>query len=505
MRRLSALGMAGMTWALLLAAGGAQAEVSLPAVLGEHMVMQRDLPVHLWGRATPGETVTAAFRGESRSVVADDLGRWSLYLRPSPAGGPFVLDVRASNVLTLRDVWVGDVWLASGQSNMELPLERAEGAQGEIARARQGEIRFLRATRRTSAFPLDDLATEGWVVLSPESAPQVSAVAFFFASHIREHHQVPLGLIDASWGGTPLAAFTPLETIASEASLMPALLHWARMAGRESTTRLELEKERREYEAAAARARSEGQSAPAPPWHAQFDSWSPAGIYNAMIAPLTPFPIKGAIWYQGESDATPERAPVYARLFQALIGGWRRAFGVGDFPFLFVQLANWTAGEGNAWPELREAQAQALALGNSAMAVAVDIGDPADIHPRNKRTVGTRLGLAARALAYGEALEYSGPRLRLVTPEGASLRVWLDHAEGLATRGGGAVEGFEVAGADGKYVPAEARIEGATVVVSSAAVSAPWSVRYGWADNPRVSLYNAAGLPAAPFRCQVLH
>jgi sialate O-acetylesterase len=219
-----------------------------------------------------------------------------------------------------------------------------------------------------------------------------------------------------------------------------------------------------------------------------------------MIAPLTPHAIRGVIWYQGESDASPERAPVYARLFEATIREWRRAWGVGDFPFLFVQLANWTAGPGNAWPELREAQRQTLSVANTGMAVTIDVGNPTDIHPRDKKTVGTRLALAARALAYGERIEHSGPLFRQAVPDGSALRVFFDHAEGLATRGVAPVEGFEIAGKDGRYVPAEARIEGATVVVSSAPVPAPRSVRYGWADNPRVSLYNAAGLPASPFR-----
>jgi len=236
-------------------------------------------------------------------------------------------------------------------------------------------------------------------------------------------------------------------------------------------------------------------------WHVGqlIEAWAPAGIYNAMIAPLTPHAIRGVLWYQGESDASPERAPVYARLFETTIRSWRRAWGTGDFPFLFVQLANWTAGPGNAWPELREAQRQTLSVANTAMAVTIDVGSPTDIHPRDKKTVGTRLALAARALSYGEAIPHSGPLFRQATPEGSALRVHLDHAEGLTTRGG-PVAGFEIAGADGRHFAADARIEGTTVLVSSPLVAAPLSVRYGWADNPTVSLYNAAGLPASPFR-----
>jgi sialate O-acetylesterase len=487
----------GLGIALLsFATGTADAAVSLPAVLGEHMVVQRELPFRLWGQAAPAETVRASFRGESRSAVADDLGRWSLHFPASSAGGPFALTVSASNTIRLDDVWVGDVWVAAGQSNMEWPLDAADGAAAEIPRASQPQVRFLRATRVTSRFPLADVATDGWKVSSPDTAPKFSAVAYFFAQEIRERHPVPIGVIDASWGGAPLAAFTPLTTIASDPGLQPAILHWSRMADRQVTTLLEIEKEKREIEEASAR----GQEEPLPRWRPGLEAWSPAGIYNAMIAPLTPHAIRGVLWYQGESDASPERAPVYSHLFETTIRSWRRAWGVGDFPFLFVQLANWTAGPGNAWPELREAQRQTLSVVNTAMAVTIDVGNPTDIHPRDKKTVGARLALAARALAYGETIPYSGPLFRQATPEGATaLRVHFDHALGLTTRGGPVV-GFEVAGADGRYVPAEARIDGTTVVVSSPEVASPRSVRYAWADDPKVSLYGAAGLPASPFR-----
>jgi sialate O-acetylesterase len=496
MARAIVLGIAALTLAVRMA----DAAVSLPAVVGEHAVVQREVPFHLWGQASPGEKVTASFRGATRTAVADDLGRWSLFLPPSAAGGPFSLTVSASNTIRLDDVWVGDVWVAAGQSNMEWTLDAAEGAAAEIPRASQPPVRFLRATRVTSRFPLADVATEGWKVCTPESAPKVSAVAYFFARHVREHHDVPIGVMDASWGGAPLAAFTPLTTIASDPALQPAILHWARMADRHGMTLLEIDKEKREIQAAAARAREQAKEPPAPRWRPGLEAWAPAGIYNAMIAPLTPHAIRGVIWYQGESDASPERVPVYARLFETTIRSWRRAWGVGDFPFVFVQLANWTAGPGNAWPELREAQRQTLSVVNTAMAVTIDVGNPNDIHPRDKKTVGTRLALAARALAYGETLPYSGPLFRQATPEGAALRIHFEHGEGLTTRGGGPVTGFEIGAADEKWVPAEARIEGTTVLVSSGAVAAPRAVRYGWADNPTVSLYNAAGLPASPFR-----
>jgi sialate O-acetylesterase len=484
----------------LLATVPLAAEVTLPAILADHMVVQRGMPVHVWGSASAAEPVTVTFRGETGSTVADDLGRWGLYLKAGDAGGPFGMTIQGTNTVTLQDVLVGDVWMAAGQSNMQFELESAEGAAVEIPLARHPQIRFLRVAHKTSAYPLEDVSSSGWKVCSPETAPGFSAVAYFFVRDLHERLHVPLGVIDSSWGGTPVVSFTSLGAIGRDPALMPAIAHWAHLARDESTTRRTIEKETRDLDAATEQAKAEGRPAPSRPWHKAFEAWAPAAIYNAMIAPVTAFPIRGAIWYQGESDASPERSPVYARLFEAMIRDWRGAWGVGEFPFLFVQLANWTAGKENAWPELREAQTETLSLARTGMAVTIDVGDPIDIHPRDKKTVGTRLALAARAIAYGERVEHLGPLVRQVTPEGATLRVALDHADGLTFHGEGGARGFEIAGADGKYVKAQARVEGATLVISSPDVPTPRSVRYAWADNPEVSLYNGQGLPASPFR-----
>jgi sialate O-acetylesterase len=222
-------------------------------------------------------------------------------------------------------------------------------------------------------------------------------------------------------------------------------------------------------------------------------------LWNGMIAPLSPFPIRGVIWYQGESNASLERSPLYGRIFRTLIEDWRHEWGVGDFPFLFVQIANFKTGSDSAWPVLREQQVQTLALRNTGMAVTIDIGNPVDIHPTNKLDVGLRLARAARALSYGEQVEYDGPTFRQATPEGAAMRVWLDHAKGLMAKGG-ELTGFEVAGSDGKFYPATAKIEGMTIVVTSSSVADPAYVRYGWADSPQCNLFNGEGLPASPFR-----
>jgi sialate O-acetylesterase len=273
----------------------------------------------------------------------------------------------------------------------------------------------------------------------------------------------------------------------------------SKMVAERETTLLRLEREDRDFEQAAAQAKAEGKPAPGRAWHPDFAAWAPASLYNAMIAPLTRFPIRGVIWYQGEANSG-ERAPLYARLFQTMIQDWRRSWDEGDFPFLFVQIANWTSGADGRWPEVREAQRKALALRNAGMAVTIDIGDPADIHPKDKLDVGLRLARTALAIAYGEKLEWSGPLYRQLTREDHALRVWFDHANGLTAKGGGSVAGFEVAGPDGKYVAADAKIDGASVIVSSASVSDPVCVRYAWADNPTCNLYNREGLPASPFQ-----
>lgn len=465
-----------------------RADVTLPAILAEHMVIQRGLPVHVWGSAEPGEAVSVAFRGGTRGTVADSLGRWSVYLEPGEAGGPFDLTLKGNNSIVLHDVLVGDVWIASGQSNMELPVSSAANAQVEIADAKHPRIRLFKADHKVSDYPLDDIAGHGWADCNPETVAKFSAAAYYFGRHLQQRLNVPVGLIETDWGGTPADAWTSLHALSADAALMPVFAEWARMNDDHATVLLERRKEERE------RGADRG-------WHPnEGNSWMPAGLYNAMIAPLTPFPIRGVIWYQGESNATPERAPLYARLFQTMIRDWRRAWGEGDFPFLFVQIANFKTSLGSKWPEVRDAQRQTLALANTGMAVIIDIGDPDNIHPKDKQDVGLRLALAARAIAYGEKIEYSGPLFRQATPEGNSLRVWFDHAESGLKAKGGELKGFEVAGADRKFVPAAARIDGATVLVSSSAVTSPVYVRYGWADNPDCNLYNSQDLPASPFR-----
>lgn len=497
--KLSAAHAAFFVIVLLILATSVHADVTLPALLTDHMVVQRGLPVHVWGMAAAHEAVSVTFRGETKTTAADDDGRWSVYLSPGEAGGPFQLNIKATNAIVLNDVLVGDVWVASGQSNMEFPMTELVNAQAEIAAAKYPKIRMFVVKHKPADYPLENVESKGWAACTPETVAGTSAVAYFFARNIQQKLGVPVGLVETFWGGTPAESWTSLHGLAGDASLMPVFAARAKVVDRESTTLLLQQREEREYQQTVAQAKADGKPIPWPQWHPDFAAWAPASLYNGMIAPLTPFAIRGVIWYQGEANSGPERAPLYARLFQTMIRDWRNNWGEGDFPFLFVQIANWNTAPEALWPEVRDAQRQALALRNTGMAVTIDIGDAVDIHPKNKQDVGLRLALAARAITYGEKVEWSGPLYRQLTQEDHALRVWFDHANGLMAKGA-ELSGFEVAGADGKYSAADAKIDGTSVVVSSATVPTPVSVRYGWAANPNCNLFNKEGLPASPFQ-----
>jgi sialate O-acetylesterase len=471
------------------------------------MVVQRDLPVHVWGLASPGQEVKVSFRGEDRMVTVGQLGRWSLYLKPGAAGGPFQMTIQGklategipatqtSQTITLEDVLVGDVWVASGQSNMEFEMRRAATAAEDLPHADNPRIRLLTVKRHAADYAQDDFETAGWAASSPETAKEFSAVAWYFAREIEQREKVPIGVIDSTFGGTMVESWTRLRALGEDASLSQVFISRGRMTDREADALLEDKDRQKQIE----EAKAQGKPIPQFQWHPELYMWAPGLLWNGMIAPLTPFPIRGVIWYQGESNSIVERAPaLYHRLFRTMIEDWRRQWGLGDFPFLYVQISNFKSGPWEDWPTIREAQLQTLELRNTSMAVTIDIGNQDDVHPTDKLDVGLRLARAARAVSYGEAIEYSGPLYRQATPEGNAMRVWFDHAKGLTARGG-ELTGFEVAGKDGQFSAAKAKIDGATVVVASPSVAEPIAVRYGWANSPACNLFNGEGLPASPF------
>ncbi len=484
----------------------AAAEVRLPHVLSDHAVLQREKPVRIWGWASSAENVTVGFHDQTITVKADVYGQWEVWLKPEKAGGPYTLTVSGDATTTpvkRSDILVGEVWIASGQSNMEFPLAGFGGAplkdgDKEIAAADHPQMRLLVQAKRVATFGAADSA-DVWRVCTPEVAKKFSAVAYFFGRQIAEEEKVPVGLIDSTWGGTPAQSWISAEGVAG------AELH-----------SLELEKAsaeynavvaeglRAEYAAEDAEAKAAGKAPvqhPALHFSADRPQWIPGSLYNGMIAPYVNYTIRGAIWYQGETDHDiPNRALYYSRVFPALIEDWRRQWGEGDFPFLFAQISSFDGGEG--WATVRDAQRRTLQLVNTGMAVTLDVGMAKNIHPPDKQAVGSRLAQTALGMVYGKKVETASPLFVQATTEGGAIRAWFDHAEGLKSPDA-LIGDFEVAGMDRKFVAADAKIEkiGAweTVVASASGVMAPMYIRYGWTPVVKSYLYNVSGLPMSTF------
>lgn len=441
----------------------AQADVTLPKVFTDHMVLQRDKLLPIWGWAEPGEQVAVTVGGNSAAATADDEGRWKVTMpKMSSAAEPLDITIRGNNELIVRDVLVGEVWICSGQSNMEWSLTRALNPEQEIAAADHPRLRLFTVKKTRADSPASDVVGE-WSVCTPESAAGFSAVAYFFGRHLQQHLDVPIGLINTSWGGTPAEYWTPKTVFDNDPAMLEPVDHP----------------------------------------YAQKVLTTPSILYNGMIAPLIPFACRGVIWYQGESNVS--MASQYHRLFTSMITSWREAWGQGDFPFLFVQIAPWDYSGIASWPRsgvprIREAQLQTLTLPKTGMVVTTDIGNLKDIHPKNKQEVGRRLGLSARAIAYGEKLEHSGPLFKSVRFEGDRAIVSFTHVGGGLRVKGQELTEFQIAGEDKNFVPATAEIDGRTVVVHSDEVANPTAVRFGFSDVALPNLFNESGLPASPFR-----
>jgi sialate O-acetylesterase len=486
----------------------ATAAVQLPNLFSDHAVVQRDRPVRIWGSARAGEMVTVRFHDQTVTAESDPFGNWEVWLKPEPAGGPYTLGVSSGSSTTAierKDILVGDVWLASGQSNMEFPLAGFTGAnpaplkdgEKEIAAANHPRLRLLIQKRATSTVPLGE-ASDGWMECTPDTARHFSAIAYFFGREISEREHVAVGLIDSSWGGTPAHSWISPQALAAAnlTSVFEDAGTIAQDQGRADQIRAYYAREDAALQAAGKPAESHPRI---PTDHG--GAWVPGTLFNAMIAPYTRFTIKGVLWYQGETDSDAKRAPYYARVFPTLISDWRRQWGEGDFPFLFVQISSFNS-PATGWPLVRDAQRRTLSLRHTGMAVTLDVGTPDNVHPPDKQTVAHRLALAARAGVYGEDVEYSSPEFLQATSAPNAMRVWFTHADGLTSHGQ-EVGGFELAGDDHNFVPATAKIEkigeSDTVVVSSPKVPFPRFVRYDWSGVVTTFLYNRAGLPAGTF------
>lgn len=483
-------------------------ELRADALFSDHMVLQRDAKAPVWGTATPGITVTVTLGDQREEAVTDTAGRWIATLPPLPAGGPFELRVAAGKAaLTFRDVLVGEVWIASGQSNMAFQLRRSAGGEEAIARADLPRLRLFTVPRDVAERPRT-IHGGRWEVSSPASAPGFSAVAFHFGRELMEHLGVPVGIIHSSWSGSPIEAWMSAEALASDPSSAAITRMWAEKIAAKRAEIDAYEPQWRAWRERADRALAAGEPYEQPPEGPEGPRhpWYPSNLYNAMLRPLAPYGIRGFIWYQGEGNRS--RATQYRTLFPALIREWRGLFGGGksggEPPFLYVQIAGY--GKDPPEPaespsaELREAQLMALDLPRTAMVVTTDISDPEDVHPTNKRDVGHRLALAARAVAYGEDVVHSGPIYDSMQVEGDAIRLRFKHVGGGLRARGGALQGFAIAGEDGRFQWAEARIEGDTVRVRRKGLRRPVAVRYGWRESPACNLFNAEGLPASPFR-----
>ena len=520
----------------------AQAEITLPACFADHMVLQREAAVPVWGWAKEGEDVAVEFAGQKQTAKADADGKWRVKLEPLAASAePRELKIGER---VIRDVLVGEVWLASGQSNMGFPLSAAHNAEQALAKAGDPLLRFFTVQNATAAEPQNDLRGK-WDLSDPNTAKAYSAVAYFFARDLRAKLGVPVAILHSSWGGTPAQAWLSMDALRESPpfenyakSYDAALVkHRNVLAHPEmiEAYRKDLAQWQKEIAPAfndATKAWNAGPKTtpkpvaarpePANPDPMDIPSPSsrpgtPSVIFNAKIAPLVGYAMRGALWYQGEANGSG--GIEYRTLLPRLIGDWRKRWGQGNFPFLVVQLAAWDMDKNpppmHQWPWLREAQAMTIKnVPNTALAVSIDVGNPADVHPKGKEPVGHRLALAARKLAYGEtSLVASGPMFREAKADGATMRVSFSEIGGGLIIGQAPwrpdgdlplpqdkLIGFTIAGEDHEWHDADAKIEGDTVIVSSAEVAKPVAVRYGWANSPRCNLYNREALPAVPFR-----
>ncbi|MFZ5987177.1 MAG: sialate O-acetylesterase [Bacillota bacterium] len=446
------------------------------SLFADHMILQRDVENPVWGWTNPGEKVTVEIGGQTSTGVADQSGKWSVKIGPFPKGGPYQMTVTGSQTKTISDILFGEVWLCSGQSNMVMQLREAANGTTEVQNANYPNIRYFNVPHGYNSVPQDKFSYPDqckWQVLSPQTAPYVSAVGYFFARKLHNELDVPVGIIVSAVGGTKIECWTSMEMLKTYEDYQSELNY---LGNANSVT----------------------------------------GLYNGMIAPVVPYRIKGTLWYQGEANT--EKDYRYGKLLSSLIIDWRSKFGIGDFPFIIIQLPN-IAGLQNApvqngsWTLLREAQlVTSQRDANSGLIVTIDVGDSGNVHPTNKQDVGIRSAQCALGKYYDKILVPEGPLYKSMSREGNKIRITFDNAgsglmvgkktglEPVQEITGGTLKGFAIAGPDKNFVWADAMIENNTVVLSAATVTEPVAVRYSWSDNPIGNLYNKEGIPASPFR-----
>ena len=487
------------------------AEVRLPAIISDNMVLQQQSEVAIWGFADAGEQITVEADWHTglplvgrflspkpiAATTADEQGNWKVFLQTPKAGGNYTIKVSGTNEIVIQNVLIGELWLCGGQSNMSMPMEGwnkqpIEGGEEDLANSANDNIRLFKIPETSSDTPQTDVKAK-WVVCNPENLKTFSAVGYYFGRKINNETSLPVGLISSNWGGTLAEAWTRKEFLATNDELSRLIDSY--------------DEKYEKWQLDAEKAKAEGSAAPAAPQHRH----KPAALYNGMIAPITDMTIKGTIWYQGEGNQG--RAYQYRTLLPTMIDNWRCDFNNPKMPFYIVQLTSFTAhkpGEDvevysgdpreHGWAELREAQLLTSKHKYNGLAVTIDIGEANNIHPSNKKDVGERLALWALAKDYGKNIAYSGPIYSGYYIEGDKIRIKFDYADSGLIADGGKPVGFAIAGSDRKFVWADAEIQGSDIIVSSDLVANPVAVRYAWDVNPKCNIFNGVGLPASPFR-----
>ncbi len=483
-------------------AGSSLADVHLPHIFGDHMVIQREKPVRVWWWADAGEKVTVTIGDQHGEATPDEHGEWKVELPPISGKSAIEVKIAGKNTIVLHDVLVGEVWVCSGQSNMQMSVASSKDAKKEIRAANHHEIRLFTVPMRPAGDPAADVGA-AWTVCTPKTIPNFTAVGYFFGRDLHEQLNVPIGLINSSWGGTRIEPWTPIVGFQDVPALKGILADIEKAQAEYAKITGAVLPHYADWLAHAQKAKEHGEYISAPPeWPTSplSSNVAPTGLYNGMIHPLVPFAIRGAIWYQGESNLGD--GLLYLQKMKALIAGWRSVWHEGDFPFGFVQLAPFRYGTANPTllPKMWVAQTDALEIPNTGMAVTIDVGNPTDIHPKDKQDVGKRLALWALAKTYGKQIVYSGPIYKSMSVDGSKIRVKFDHVGGgLVARDNKPLNWFQIAGEDKKFVDAEATIDGDSVIVSSSKVAKPVAVRFAWDQVADPNLQNVEGLPASAF------
>lgn len=497
------------------------ANVKTASPFGNHMVLQRNSKIPVWGTATAGEKVTVAFNRQQLMTTTNAEGNWRIDLAKVAAGGPYTLTITGNNSITFTDVYVGEVWVCSGQSNMDMTVAKEDrywcgviNEATEVTSANYPLIRVFDVDFTPAATPQNEL-TGKWETVSPQTVGHLSAAAYFFARDIQKKLKVPVGLITTAFGASTAEAWIREDALVQQPACKPLVESFKQKLTKyytDTAAKTKYLADVEKWKSDSAIAKVTGKNIPRGPRNPDpvRDQHNATVLWNGMVKPLVPYAMRGALWYQGESNSPT--AKIYRQIMETLITDWRQQWAQGSFPFIYVQLANIgktydsLPAKGGSEAIKREAQLQNLSIPNTAMVVAIDNADSADmnnVHPKNKQEIGRRLALAALATVYDEKVAYAGPLYDKMEVQGDKIMLHFKYVNGGLVAKDGVLKGFAIAGDDKKFAWANATIEGNTVVVSNPGIAAPVAVRYGWGNNPPTSLYNKENLPASPFRTDV--